>query len=84
MIQYTSQAICVQKNGHLAVAVQMVEAAGQLIHLFRGGLDYAFIPVPAGAQGAGRVIRTAHVRIPDPSVGSLSRVSRSMSLYRAA
>jgi hypothetical protein len=23
---------------------QMVEAAGQLIHLFRDGLDYAFIP----------------------------------------
>ncbi len=24
----------------------MVEAAGQLIHLFRGGLDYAFILLP--------------------------------------
>ena len=24
----------------------LVEAAGQLFHLFRGGLDYAFIPMP--------------------------------------
>ena len=34
--------------------VLMVEAAGQLIHLFRDGLDYAFI---LQTQDAGRVIR---------------------------
>jgi len=32
----------------------MVEAAGQLVHSFRNGLDYAFIPV---ARDAERVIR---------------------------
>jgi len=33
---------------------QLVEAAGQLVHAFRHGLDYAFIPV---ARDAERVIR---------------------------
>jgi hypothetical protein len=33
---------------------QLVEAAGQLFHTFRCGLDYAFIPV---ARDAERVIR---------------------------
>ena len=61
----------------------MVEAAGQLIHLFRDGLDYAFI-LHAGcgacypSASSGRILvtaRCAHV----PS----SAVSRSISLYRA-
>jgi hypothetical protein len=30
----------------------LVEAAGQLIHLFRGGLDYAFILPEMGRSGA--------------------------------
>ena len=30
-----------------------MEAAGQLIHLFRGGLDYAFIPVPQAHRERG-------------------------------
>lgn len=37
----------------------MVEAAGQLIHLFRDGLDYAFI---LQTQDAGRVIRDRNFR----------------------
>ena len=58
---------------------EVVEAAGQPFHLFRDGLDYAFIR-PFGA-GAGRVIRIID---PDPSAGSpRSAVSLSMSLYRA-
>lgn len=56
-----------------------MEAAGQLIHLFRGGLDYAFILV---AQDAGRVIqlKTSWILVPAHPV---SRASESMSLYRA-
>ena len=35
-------------------SAKLVEAAGQLFHSFRSGLDYSFIPV---ARDAGRVIR---------------------------
>jgi hypothetical protein len=51
-----------------------VEAAGQLFHLFRDGLDYAFIlphpnPLPEPVEGvdkkdAGRVIRFPDFRRP--------------------
>jgi hypothetical protein len=34
-------------SGRTPGGTAMVEAAGQLIHLFRGGLDYAFIPAPS-------------------------------------
>jgi len=37
----------------------LVEAAGQLIHLFRGGLDYAFILLP----GCGAFYPTKFSRI---------------------
>jgi hypothetical protein len=34
--------------------LRLVEAGGQLIHCFRSGLDYAFIPMPQGpASGCG-------------------------------
>jgi len=36
------------------LSAKLVEAAGQLFHSFRSGLDYSFIPV---ARDAGRVIR---------------------------
>ena len=58
----------VQKNGHPRVAVVMVEAAGQLIHLFRGGLDYAFILLPGcGASYPAKFSRilVAARRIPE-------------------
>jgi hypothetical protein len=35
-----------KEDGHPRVAVEVVEAAGQLFRLFRGGLDYAFILLP--------------------------------------
>ena len=44
----------------------MVEAAGQLVCLFRGRLDYAFTPI--FRPGAGRVIRGAVAS--NPSAGS--------------
>jgi len=44
----------------------MVEAAGQLICLFRDRLDYAITPI--SRSGAGRVIRA--VLRPNPSAGS--------------
>jgi hypothetical protein len=46
--------------------LMMVEAAGQLICLFRGRLDYAITPV--FRPGAGRVIRS--VVASNPSAGS--------------
>ena len=52
---------------------------------FRGGLDYAFIP--SSVKGAERLIRTCMQvqQSPNPSVDSVvNRLSRSMSLYRAA
>jgi hypothetical protein len=63
----------------------MVEAAGQLFHLFRDGLDYAFIPASFRCMDAGRVIRVVlshpgplplgegmRQRIPNPSAGSFA------------
>src|SRR5216117_3494608 len=35
-----------KENGRLAAAAELVEAAGQLFHPFRDGLDYAFILSP--------------------------------------
>jgi hypothetical protein len=59
----------------------MVEAAGQLIHTFRYGLDYTFIPLGM------RSVLSGTVYVPDPSVGSFPKIvlgiSQSMSLYRA-
>ena len=60
-----------------------MEAAGQLPHLFRDGLDYAFIlhrfrDVP----DAGRVIRISRFPILVPAQ-PVARFSQSMSLYRA-
>ncbi len=57
----------------------MVEAAGQLIHLFRDGPDYAFI-LRTGCGACYSPIAAAN-----PSSGSLRfrAVSRPMSLYRA-
>lgn len=58
----------------------LVEAAGQLFHLFRGGLDYAFIPLP----GCGACYPPLICCRVDPSAGSGPwGFSRSMSLYRA-
>ena len=60
-----------------ARGLSLVEAAGQLIHLFRGGLDYAFIPKRRDAE---RVIRETT----NPSIRSTRiALSGSMSLYRA-
>lgn len=56
----------------------MVEAAGQLVLLFRTGLDYTFILLP----GCGACY-SRHVIALNPSAGSTRRFSRSMSLYRA-
>jgi hypothetical protein len=36
---------------------RLVEAAGQQFHLFRDGLDYAFIRSSRPSTGAGRLIR---------------------------
>ena len=57
----------------------MVEAAGQLIHLFRDGPDYAFIL----RTGCGACYPS--IAATNPSTGSMrSRaLSRPMSLYRA-
>ena len=62
-----------------------MEAAGQLIRLFRDGLDYAFILKTACAvPRSGACYPVARVRVPNPSAGSsLVDFSRSMSLYRA-
>ena len=55
----------------------MVEAAGQLFRLFRGGLDYAFIlSLGCGAYYPAELW-------PDPSGRSGESLSGSMSLYRA-
>jgi hypothetical protein len=61
----------------------MVEAAGQLIHLFRDGLDYAFILHP-GCGAYYPSIRSRRILVPARGAhGPSSAVSRSMSLYRA-
>src|SRR5271169_2589741 len=57
----------------------MVEAAGQLIHLFRDGPDYAFILRTGCGACYPSIVAT------NPSAGSprFRAVSRPMSLYRA-
>jgi hypothetical protein len=55
-----------------------VEAAGQLVHLFRDGLDYAFI-----RREPERGVLSESSCDSNPSAGSCLRVSLSMSLYRA-
>jgi hypothetical protein len=60
VVMYSNASAPAKEDGHLAVAVGLVEAAGQLFHPFRGGLDYAFIPLP----GCG-----ACYPFPDPSAG---------------
>src|SRR5580658_1963516 len=60
----------------------MVEAAGQMLHSFRNGLDYAFI-CRLSRTDAGRVIQASPARILVPALPS-NRVSQPMSLYRAA
>ena len=39
--------------GRFGDRAHAAEAAGQLIHLFRGGLDYAFIPAPRAHRERG-------------------------------
>lgn len=56
----------------------MVEAAGRLFHPFRGGPDYAFIPLP----GCGACYPAILCRILGRA-RPVSRSSASMSLYRA-
>jgi len=53
------------------MAVELVEAAGQLFHLFRGGLDYAFILLPGcGAcyPPLRRILVPAHLVCPGQRV----------------
>src|SRR5262245_51651202 len=62
----------------------MVEAAGQLFHLFRDGLDYAFIPNRFRDPGCGACYQSRS--FPTPILGpapALARLSQSMSLYTA-
>ena len=54
----------------------MVEAVGQLIHFFRNGLDYAFIP-SIGMRGVLSIY--SWILVPAHQL----RISGSMSLYRA-
>jgi hypothetical protein len=62
-----------------------VEAAGQLIHLFRDGLDYAFILHVSAAGMQERGVLFGFLSDPNPSAGSSApRISRPMSLYGAA
>ena len=61
----------------------MVEAAGQLIHLFRDRLDYAFI-LHAGCGACYPSHRSGRILVPARCAHfASSAVSRSMSLYRA-
>jgi hypothetical protein len=54
----------------------LVEAAGQMFHLFRDGLDYAFILRRFRDEwDAGRVIRIVHPD-PNPGAGSDARASQ--------
>jgi hypothetical protein len=61
----------------------MVEAAGQLIHFFRNGLDYAFILLDPSRISQERSVLSGHARILVPARPPRG-ISRSMSLYRAA
>jgi hypothetical protein len=60
----------------------MVEAAGQLPHLFRDGLDYAFILHRLRHAGCGACYPDLAARILVPAL-PVARFSQSMSLYRA-
>ena len=60
----------------------MVEAAGQLFHLFRDGLDYAFIPHRSRDVGCGACYPNYSFRILGPALPR-ERFSQSMSLYTA-
>ena len=62
----------------------LVEAAGQLFHLFRDGLDYAFIPNRFRDPGCGACYpnRSIPIRILGPA-RPLTQLSQSMSLYTA-
>ena len=67
-----------------------MEAAGQLFHLFRDGLDYAFIlrtPVTQERsvlfEGHTMELESQGLRILVPAPSLQQRLSRSMSLYRA-
>jgi len=60
----------------------LVEAGGQHIHGFRRGLDYAFIRLPARANGCGAcypAVRTSGILV----LAQAFAVGESMSLYRA-
>jgi hypothetical protein len=57
----------------------MVEAAGQLIHLFRDGPDYAFIL----RTGCGACYPSSVATNPSTGSRRLRAVSQPMSLYRA-
>jgi hypothetical protein len=64
----------------------LVEAAGQWFHLFRDGLDYAFILLFAFAMAACGACysRWSKTTISNPSIGSvIADFSQPMSLYRA-
>ena len=60
----------------------LVEAAGQLFHLFRDGLDYAFILHRKPMSGMRGVLSGLVYRILGPAPVR-QHFSRSMSLYRA-
>jgi len=75
----------IEKGVPLAVQARgtLVEAAGQSFHLFRDGLDYAFILTSiARCQERGVLSgsRTIQILVPAPPI----RISQPMSLYRAA
>jgi len=57
-----------------------VEVAGQLIHIFRYGLDYAFI---RWFIGCGAYYSLARILVPAPEFLKLLLISKPMSLYRA-
>lgn len=57
---------------------QLVEAAGQLFHRFRGGLDYAITPADAGGGACYPMVEPL-----DPGCCPGFRLGNSMSLYRA-
>jgi hypothetical protein len=59
-----------------------VEAAGQHLHLFRDGLDYAFIRL-SHDRAPERGVLSESSCDPNPSAGSSASLSLSMSLYRA-
>ena len=60
-----------------------MEAAGQLFHPFRDGLDYAFILQRLAAMSRMRGVLSATF-VADPGAGpALARFGQSMSLYRA-